>query len=562
MSIYVNKAQDQIRQAILAAAHKAAAAGELPAVPAGEFNLEVPADRRNGDLSSNAAMAWARELRQPPRKTAEALASHIDLSATYAARCEAAGAGFLNFYYGDAYYADVTADVLQKGADYGRSSIGAGQRVLVEFVSANPTGPMHMGNARGGALGDCLATVLEAAGYEVEREFYVNDAGNQIGKFGMSLDVRYQQHFGAEIELPEDAYHGADITARAEAFAQEHGDAFLAKSEEERRAALVAFALPKNVEEIRSNLTRYRIAYDNWFYESSLYQNGEVERVIALLKESGNTYEQDGALWFKATEFGCDKDFVLVRANGLPTYIVPDIAYHYNKLVTRGFDRAIDILGSDHHGYTLRLKAVLGALNIGEGRLDFVLMQLVNLVRGGQAVRMSKRTGKSITLEDLLDEIPIDALRFLFNMRDPASPMDFDLDLAVEQSAQNPVYYCQYAHARICSIFRRFAEEGIQPRACTQEELGLLRTPEERELIHLLAGLTGEIAEAARTYDPARVTRYCMDLAGQFHRFYNACRVKGEEEPLMQARLTLCACVRDVLANLLRMFKIDAPEQM
>jgi len=561
MSYLVRQAQDQIKQAIEAAAKAAFAAGDLPNLPAGPFTLETPAERRNGDLSSNAAMAWARELRQAPRKTAEALARHIDLTATYALRCEAAGAGFLNFYYNDAYYADIVADVLQKGTAYGRSDIGGGQRVLVEFVSANPTGPMHMGNARGGALGDCLATVLEAAGYDVEREFYVNDGGNQIEKFGLSLDVRYRQHFGDAIELPEDAYHGDDITRRARQFAEIHGDAYLSKSEAERRDALVAFALPLNVEEIRANLERYRIKYDTWFYESTLYDSGEVDRVIALLKESGKTYEQDGALWFKATDVGLDKDFVIVRANGHPTYIVPDIAYHYNKLVTRGFDRSILILGADHHGHTIRLGAVLDFM-FGEDRAQFVLTQMVKLVQGGQVVRMSKRTGKSITLEDLLDDIPIDALRFLFNMRDPAAAMDFDLDLAVEQSSQNPVYYCQYAHARICSIFRRFAEEGIAPRACSREELGLLSAPEERELIRLLAALTGETAEAAKACDPARVTRYCMELAGQFHKFYNACRVKGEEESLLQARLSLCACVRDVLGNLLRMFKIDAPEKM
>jgi len=561
MSFLVQEAQAQIKQAILDAASKAHEAGDLPAAPSGVFSLETPADRRNGDLSSNAAMAWARELRQAPRKIAEAIISHMDLTGTYALRCECAGAGFLNFYYKDEYYADIVADVLAKGSAYGRSNVGEGQRVLVEFVSANPTGPMHMGNARGGALGDCLATVLEAAGYDVEREFYVNDGGNQIEKFGLSLDIRYRQYFGEEIELPEDAYHGGDITQRAKEFAEEHGDAYLSKSEAERHSALVAFALPLNVEEIRANLERYRIKYDTWFYESTLYDSGEVERVIALLRESGQTYEKDGALWFKGTDVGLDKDFVVVRSNGHPTYIVPDIAYHHNKLVTRGFDRSILVLGSDHHGHTIRLGAVLDAL-LGEGRAQFVLTQMVKLVQGGQVVRMSKRTGKSITLEDLLDDIPIDALRFLFNMRDPASAMDFDLDLAVEQSAKNPVYYCQYAHARICSIFRRFAEEGIVPRACTKDELSLLNTGEERELIRLLAALTVEIADAARAYDPARVTRYCMELAGQFHKFYNACRVKGEEKSLLQARLALCACVRDVLGNLLRMFKIETPERM
>ena len=562
MSHIVQQAQEQIRQAVLAAAAKAQEAGDFPAMPAGDFVLEVPGDRRNGDLSANAAMAWARELRQAPPKSAAALAKHIDLSNTYAARCDPAGAGFLNFTYKDDYYAAIVADILEKKSGYGRSNHGAGKRILVEFVSANPTGPMHMGNARGGALGDCLASVLDAAGYAVEREFYVNDGGNQVEKLGLSLDMRYQQLHGKDAELPEDAYHGEDITQRAREFTQLHGDGYLAKSEEERRAALVSYALPKNVEAMRQNLERYRITYDTWFHESTLYDNGEVERVIELLKESGNTYEQDGALWFKATQFGCDKDFVILRANGHPTYIVPDIAYHYNKLVTRAFDRAVNIWGSDHHGYAIRLKAILAAMGIEAERLDIILNAMVKLVQGGEVVRMSKRTGKSITLTDLIDDIPIDALRFLFNMRDAHAAMDFDLDLAVEQSSQNPVYYCQYAHARICSIFSRFAADGIEQRECSIEELCRLNAPEERELIRLLGQLTDEIVDAAKAYDPARVTRYCMDLAALFHKFYNACRVKCDDEALMQARLALCACTRDVLANLLRMFKITVPEKM
>ncbi len=562
MSDIVQKAELQLCQAINAAAAKAVQAGALPALPVGAFQLEVPANRANGDLSANAAMAWARELRLPPRKIAEAVQTRLDLNSTYAQRCEVAGAGFLNFYFNDAFYADILMDVRARGDDYGRSDYGKGQRILVEFVSANPTGPMHMGNARGGALGDCLAALLEAAGYAVEREFYVNDAGNQIEKFGLSLEIRYRQYFGEDIELPAECYQGADIAEHAAAFADIYGDALLRADEKERRAALVAFAMPKNIEGMRGNLEKYRIEYDTWFRESSLYANGEVERVISLLRESGNTYESEGALWFKGTDFGLEKDFVLVRSNGLPTYIVPDIAYHYNKLVTRNYDRAVNILGHDHHGYTLCLKAVLPSLGIDVSRLDIVLMQLVKFVQNGEVVRMSKRTGKSITLEDLLEQIPIDALRFIFNLREPTSQMEFDLGLALEQSSKNPVYYCQYAHARICSIFRRFAEEGVAMRACTREELARLNAPEERELIRLLASLTGEIVTAAQHYDPARITRFCMELAGLFHKFYNACRIKGEAEPLMQARLNLCAAVRDTLASLLRMFKITVPEQM
>ena len=563
MSYLVEAAKRKIEEAIKYSAQKAYEFGDIPQIPMGDFQLEVPADRQNGDLSANAAMAWARELRQSPRKTADALARHMDLTNTYAANCEAAGAGFLNFTFSDAYYAEIVADILAKGETYGRSNFGAGKRVLVEFVSANPTGPMHMGNARGAALGDCLAAVLSAVGYEVEREFYVNDGGNQILKFGLSLDIRYRQLLGEAVELPEDAYHGEDITQRAREFVDLYGEAHRNMDENDRRAALVAFAMPRNVDAMRQNLQKYRINYDTWFYESSLYDNKEVERVIELFKENGHTYESDGALWFKATEFGLDKDFVLVRSNGLPTYVVPDVAYHYNKLVTRGFDRAINMLGADHHGYTMTLRAAMQAL-IGDdaSKLDIVLYQLVRFVRDGEVVRMSKRTGKSITLEDLLDEIPIDALRFMFNLRDPNSAMDFDLELAVEQTSKNPVYYCQYAHARICSIFGKFAGEGITQRPCSLEELSLMKAPEERELIRLLARLTGELVEAAKHYDPARVTRYCTELAGQFHKFYNACRVKCDEEPLMQARLALCQCVRGTLKGLLQMFRITAPEKM
>ena len=334
--------------------------------------------------------------------------------------------------------------------------------MLVEFVSANPTGPMHIGNARGGALGDCLASVLETAGYYTEREFYINDAGNQINKFALSLDLRYRQLFGDGIEMPEDSYHGEDIINHAKAFAEIHGDEYINKSEEERRKALVDFALPKNIQGLKDDLAKYRIHYDTWFNESTLHKNGETARIIELLKQSGHTYMQEDALWFKATDFGCDKDFVLVRANGVPTYVVPDIAYHYNKLMVRKFDKAIDVLGADHHGYVPRLKAALTALGVDADRLDAVLMQMVRLVRDGEVIKASKRSGKAITLVTLLDEVPIDAARFFFNLREPNSHFDFDLDLVVNESNLNPVYYVQYAYARICSIFRNLKAEDIE----------------------------------------------------------------------------------------------------
>ncbi len=564
MSKLVKNVQDKLTAAISSAFEKTIADGALPEAEIPSFNIEVPADRTNGDFSTNAAMAGARVFRRAPRQIADAVCANLDLEGTYVAKCEVAGAGFINFYLSDDYYAAILRDVRACGEDYGRSDFGEGKTVNVEFVSANPTGPMHMGNARGGALGDCLAAVLDWAGYKVTREFYVNDAGNQIAKFGLSLDVRYQQIFKGEdaVELPEDSYHGEDIKERAQQFAEIHGDKYMNVSEEERRAALVEFALPLNIEKMHANLDKYRIDYDVWFRESSLYKSGELDETLAMLKEKGLTYEKDGAIWYKATEHGGEKDEVLVRANGNPTYFAADIAYHRNKLESRKFDKAINIWGADHHGHVARMKGVLEALGTDSSKLDILLMQLVRLTRGGEVVRMSKRTGKSITLEDLLEEIPIDAVRFLFNIREPGSQMDFDLDLAVEQSAQNPVYYCQYAHARICSIFRKLGIEDITTVECTDDELKLLTAPEERELISHLASLTGEIVNSAKNYDPARITRYCVELATLFHKFYNACRVSSEDEALTHARLYLCSCVKATLCNVLTMLRINVPESM
>ncbi len=581
MSLLVKTVQKEIRQAILDAAGRAVAAGELPAQPLNDFVIEVPANRANGDFSANAAMAWARDLKSAPRKIAELLGSHMDLSDSYFERFEVAGPGFMNFYLAPSFYADVLLDILDKGGKYGRSDFGGGKKINVEFVSANPTGPMHMGNARGGALGDCLAAVMEYAGFDVCREFYVNDAGNQIEKFALSLDIRYQQIFkGDEApELPEDSYHGEDIRQRAEEFAAIHGDSFINTAEDKRRQALTDFALPRNLDDMRKNLAKYRIEYDVWFRESSLYQNGELEETLNLMKERGLTYEKDGALWYKNGEILAEKlksegktpeeiekldlkDEVLIRANGNPTYFAADIAYHRNKLAVRGFDTAINVWGADHHGHVARMKGALDAIGEDGSRLDIILMQLVRLTSGGEAVRMSKRTGKAITLVDLLEEIPIDAVRFWFNLREPASQMEFDLDLAVEQSAKNPVYYCQYAHARICSILKKLAEEGKNPRECSRKELELLSSDEEKELITHLSALTQEIVSAASNYDPARITRYAIELATLFHKFYNSHRVNCDDEPLMQARITLCLCVKAVLFNVLTMLKITVPDSM
>lgn len=562
MSVIVTKAKNDIKNIFIDAAKKAMENGQLCSAELTDFTVEVPQNRSHGDYAINAAMVWSRLFKTAPRGIAEALISNMSLDGSYIEKCEIAGPGFINLFLSQKYYADIVADVLNKGSDYGKSDYGKGEKVLVEFVSANPTGPMHIGNARGGALGDCLAAVLSAAGYYTEREFYINDAGNQINKFGLSLDLRYQQLYKDGIEMPEDSYHGDDIVAHAKAFAEIHKDSFIEKDEAERRKALVEFALPKNIAGLETDLLKYRIKYDTWFKESTLHNNGETAKIIELLKQSGKTYTEEDALWFKATDYGCDKDFVLVRANGVPTYVVPDIAYHYNKLVTRGFDKAIDVLGADHHGYVPRLKAALTALGVDASRLDVVLMQMVRLVRDGEVIKASKRSGKAITLVTLLEEVPIDAARFFFNLREPNSHFDFDLDLAVNESNSNPVYYVQYAYARICSILRNLESEGIKAVDCDGEKLSLLTAAEEKELILHIAALTDEIVASAKAYDPAKITHYVQELATKFHKFYAACRVKGIDEELMLARLSLCKATATVIKNVLTMLKIEAPEKM
>ena len=562
MTNLISDAFIQAKELVMKAMGELVADGTFPAEPVPAFNTEIPADSKNGDVSTNAAMVCARPFRNNPRKIAEAIVSKIDLNGSYFARCEVAGPGFINFFYSSEWYATVVATVLEQKEKYGETDLGAGKSVLVEFVSANPTGPMHIGNARGGAIGDCLASVLEKAGYEVAREFYINDAGNQIEKFKTSLEVRYLQIYKPETELPEDAYKGQDIIDHANAFNEIYGDKYVNADSEERRQALCDFALPKNIQKLHDDLGKYRIQYDKWFNESTLHKDGSVQRVIEQLKASGHTYEKDGALWFKTTEFGDEKDRVLVRENGVPTYLVPDIAYHYNKLAVRKFDKAVDIFGADHHGYIARIKASMTALGVDADRLDIVIMQMVNLVRNGEKYKLSKRSGKAITLSTLLDEIPIDAARFFFNLREPNSHFDFDLDLAVSQTSQNPVYYVQYAHARICSVLKKMNEEGIEVKSLDKAALNVLTAPEEQEMIKHLATLPNVINEAAKAYDPAKVTKYVIDLATMYHKFYNNCRIMGEDESVMQARLSLSLAVKQVIKNILDMLKITCPESM
>jgi len=579
MSFVVKNTELQLRNAIAEAITASIDAGELPQGDMPSFVIEIPGDRTHGDLATNVAMVSAKAFRSAPRKIAETIVAHLDLEGTYMEKVEIAGPGFLNFFLSPAYYGDIVAEAVSKGNDFGRSDFGAGKKVMVEYVSANPTGPMHMGNARGGALGDCLASVLDAAGYDVWREFYINDAGNQIEKFGLSLDIRYQQHLLGEnaVELPDDAYHGDDIKEHAANFASLHGDKYLSVDTEERRRALVEYALPLNIEKMKADMAKYRIIYDRWFTESTLHNNGELKEIIDILTEKGLTYEKDGALWYKAGEYGEKyqpkkhlnrdgeeegiKDEVLVRANGNPTYFAADIAYHRNKFL-RGFDTLIDVWGADHHGHVARMKGAMDAVGMDGNNLNVVLMQLVRLVRDGEIVRMSKRSGKAIQLSDLLDEVPVDAARFFFNQREANTQMEFDLGLAIEQSSSNPVYYVQYAHARIHSIFRKMKENGVSVTAATSEQLELLTAPEERELIRHLSTLEKTVVECAKNYDPSGITRYALELATLFHKFYNACHVSGVEQDLMMARLALCDAVRIGLHNTLAMMKLEAPESM
>ena len=572
----------QARDLLTRAAQAAMADGSLPEAELPGFIVEIPADPKNGDVASNLAMAGARAFRKAPRMIAEAITAHLpELTGTNFDRVEIAGPGFINLYASLSWFTDVVR-AASENEQYGRTDFGQGLKYNVEFVSANPTGPMHMGNARGGALGDCLAAVLDWAGYDVTREFYLNDAGNQIQKFGKSLSVRYRQLFLGEeaCPLPDECYQGADIIDRAKAFAEQYGDKYLNADEAERSKALIDFALPINIANMEKDLGKYRIAYDVWFKESTLHASGAVQAVVDKLLASGACYKaEDGAIMYrsaqyaakygtvnkKKTEDGSEeeaKDEVLVRANGIPTYFAADIAYHYNKLAVRGFEKAIDIWGADHHGHVARMKGAMDAIGLDGEKLDVVLMQLVNLMKDGKPVRMSKRSGKAISLPDLLDMVPIDSARFFFNQQQAASAMDFDLDLAIKEDSDNPVYYVQYAHARICSILRKLESEGVTYQGAEGWAGYAFPEASEQELMRLLAAFPAEIVLSAQRYDPARINHYVTDLAGAFHKFYNSCRIKDTEPQAQQARIALCLGAKHVIYSVLSMFKITVPESM
>lgn len=559
----IEKAKQQAAQVVAAAYEAAVAEGTLPQGDVPAVAVEIPKDSKNGDYASSFAMQCARALHMAPRKIAEALVACMKLDDTYFTEVSIAGPGFLNFRLGKTWYADAIELVRSMGVSYGRSESEHPEKIMVEFVSANPTGPMHMGNARGGVLGDCLAEVLAWAGNDVTREFYVNDAGNQVDKFAHSVEGRYIQELKGEdaIEFDESWYQGADIRELAHDLVEQHGDKLLDLDEEERRKIIVEYGLPTNIARMKRDLSRYKIEYDVWFMESGLHDSGFVEETVQELTAKGATYEKDGALWLRSTDFGCEKDDVLRRANGFYTYFAADIAYHRNKFAVRGFDRVINIWGADHHGHVQRLTSALDALGLnGTDRLEIVLMQLVKMVRDGEIVRMSKRTGKSLQLADLLDEIPVDSARWFFNSRAAETQMEFDLGLAVKQDNENPLYYCQYAHARICSLLRKMQEEGIElPESA---DLTVLSEPEEIELVKQISLLPQEIVQAAADRDPSRMNKYAVAMCAQFHRFYNACRIKEAEPAVRDARMILCAAARQTIYNVLTIIGVDAPEHM
>ena len=582
MSNMIQAAREQVSALTQAAYEKAAAQGVLPAGVEVKATVEIPKDVKNGDYASSFAMAGAKAMHMAPRAIAQAIVDHLDLEGSYFERAEIAGPGFLNFFMGSKWYGDVLSDIEAEGMEYGKSDEGRGRKVMVEFVSANPTGPMHMGNARGGVLGDSLANVLRRAGFDTWKEFYVNDAGNQIHKFAESIHARYMQILLGEegFPFPENGYHGDDIKELAQGFYEQHGDAFRNAGEAEWLEPMSRFGLSVNIPKMKSDLSRYQIEYDEWFFESSLHNSGYVAQTVQMLSDNGWTYEKDGALWLNTTEllkkkFLAEgksreqvdkldlKDDVLRRANGFYTYFAADIAYHRNKLEERKFDVAVNIWGADHHGHVARLQAALDGLGLdGSHRLVVVLMQLVNLLQDGKPVRMSKRSGKAIALHDLLDEVSVDAARYFFNSRSSTSPVDFDLDLAVREDSENPVYYVQYAHARICSLVARLTGEGACVPAAAAVDEAVFTTAEEKALIKNLAQLPEEIHLAVRDYDPSRINRYLLSLAGDFHRFYNACYIRGEAPEVLSARLKLADTVRLVIANCLNLIGVSAPEKM
>ncbi|MDQ0063859.1 arginine--tRNA ligase [Paenibacillus harenae] len=531
---------------------------ELPVIV-----LEVPKDKSHGDLATNAAMQLTKLAKKNPRQIAEAIIANLDTEKSSIQSAEIAGPGFINFRMDKSYLYSVINDVLEAGDDYGRTSDGGGQRMQVEYVSANPTGSLHLGHARGAAVGDALCNLLDFAGYDVTREYYINDAGKQVENLAVSIEARYRQALGQSADMPEDGYYGEDIIGFAKLLVEQEGDRLLSLPDEERFTFFRSFGLERELDKIKRDLGRFRVGFDVWYSETSLYESGQVEQGLAALKASGHVYEEEGATWLSTMPFGDDKNRVLVKNDGSYTYLTPDIAYHRDKY-GRGFDRMINIWGADHHGYIPRVKAAMAALGNDPGKLTVLIAQMVSLFQNGEKMKMSKRTGKAVTMEDLMDEVGVDAIRYFFTMRSMDSHLDFDMDLAISTSNENPVFYVQYAHARICSIFRQAEEQGIASGAVDAGKLNFAKLSAETEfdLLRKLGELPQEITEAAAQYAPHRLIRYVYELASQFHSYYKAERVITDDAEQSVARLALLGAVRIALANVLRLVGVSAPERM
>jgi arginyl-tRNA synthetase len=564
LAVHVNIVEN-IKQSLLTitaqAAEDAKNAGELSFEILPDFVLEVPREKTHGDFAVNLAMLLAKEAKRNPRQVAQILVDKIDTTATQIVKIEIAGPGFINFHLEKAWIYDTMPVIASMGDEYGKTNIGNGKKVQVEFVSANPTGLLHMGNARGAALGDSIASLLTMAGFDVSREFYINDTGNQIENFAKSLEARYFQALGNDVEMPEDGYQGEDIKDTIKGFIEKYGSTYLDVAEAERRTFMAEYALQEKLEGIKTALAGFGVEYDCWYSEKNLHQSGKVSAVIEELQAKGYIYENEGALWFKSTLFGDEKDEVVVRKNGIPTYFASDIAYHKDKF-ERGFDWVINIWGADHHGHVSRMKGSMAAIGHDPDALTIILMQLVRLFKDGDILRMSKRTGQFVTLNELVEEVGRDAARYFFVMRSADSHLEFDLDLAKSQSQDNPVFYVQYAHARISSILRQCVESGYSIPDFASVNFSLLDTVEEFNFIRKLADFPGEVAEAAISLEPHRMTRFAHELAGLFHAFYAKCRVLTEDESLRDARIALIAAGRQVLRNVLAIIDVSAPEKM
>ncbi|WP_379137555.1 arginine--tRNA ligase [Paenibacillus sp. sgz500958] len=529
---------------------------ELPAIV-----LEVPKDKAHGDLATNAAMQLTKIAKRNPRQIAEAIIEHLDGSHSVIEKAEIAGPGFINFTLSKNYLYPVIPLVASQGENYGRIDAGKGQKVEVEFVSANPTGSLHLGHARGAAVGDALCNVLDFAGYKVTREYYINDAGNQVANLCKSIEARYLQELGQPAEMPEDGYHGEDIKGFAKELVAERGDDLLSMSPGDRAAFFRTYGLEKEINKIKRDLERFRVSFDIWFSETSLYENGEVLNSLDELRQRGEVYEQEGATWLQTTKYGDDKDRVLIKNDGTYTYLTPDIAYHSDKY-GRGYDRMINIWGADHHGYIPRMKAAMSALGNDPEKLVVLIAQMVSLFQDGEKVKMSKRTGKAVTMEELMEEVGIDAIRYFFTMRSMDSHLDFDMDLAISTSNENPVFYVQYAHARICSIFRQAEEQGIALPDLSEINYTKLTAEHEYALLRKIGELPAEIAIAAESYAPHRLVRYVYELASQFHSYYKAERVITEDGEQTVARLALLGATRTAIANVLRLIGVNSPDRM